>query len=211
MKVKVTQSCLTLCNPMDCIVHGILQARILEWVAFPFSRRSSQPRDRTQVSHISGEFFTSWATREAQYVVYLNLILHCKSTICLFFVHLLSRIQLFATPWTSACPASLFLCISWSLPEFMSVASVRLSNYVIFCRLLLLCLQSFLASRSFPVSQLCFNKNILIKKAWGDTVHCLHLLLKGGGTGIGMECYGIAMLFTSLLGCFNKLFTLVKM
>ena len=47
VKVKVTQSCPTLCNHMDCIVHGILQARILEWVAFPFSRGSSQPRDRT--------------------------------------------------------------------------------------------------------------------------------------------------------------------
>ena len=52
---------------MDCVVHGILQARILEWVAFPFSRGSSQPRDRTQgLSHIVGKFFTSWATREAQ-------------------------------------------------------------------------------------------------------------------------------------------------
>ena len=46
-------SCLTLCDPMDCIVHGILQARMLEWVAFPFSRRSSQPRDRTQDSCIT--------------------------------------------------------------------------------------------------------------------------------------------------------------
>ena len=44
MKVKVAQSCPTLCNPMDSTVHGILQARILEWVAFPFSRGSSQPR-----------------------------------------------------------------------------------------------------------------------------------------------------------------------
>ena len=50
---------------MDCTVHGILQARILEWVAFPFSRGSSQPRDQTQVFHIAGEFFTSWATRES--------------------------------------------------------------------------------------------------------------------------------------------------
>ena len=62
--VKVAQSCLTLCDPMDCSppgssVHGILQARILEWVAIPFSRESSQPRDRTQVSHIAGGFFTS--------------------------------------------------------------------------------------------------------------------------------------------------------
>ena len=44
-----------------CTVHGILQARILEWVAIPFSRRFSQPRDWTQVSHIAGRFFTVWA------------------------------------------------------------------------------------------------------------------------------------------------------
>ena len=50
---------------MDYTVHGILQARIPEWVGIPFSRRSSQPRDWTQVSHIAGGFFTSWATREA--------------------------------------------------------------------------------------------------------------------------------------------------
>ena len=44
----------------------ILQIRILEWVAFPFSRGSSQPRNGTQISHIAGGFFTSWARREAQ-------------------------------------------------------------------------------------------------------------------------------------------------
>ena len=60
--VKVVQSCLTLCDPMGYTVHGILQGRILEWVAFPFSRGSSQPRDRTQVSCIAGRFFISWAT-----------------------------------------------------------------------------------------------------------------------------------------------------
>ena len=59
VKVKVAQSCPILCNPMDCTVHGILQARILESVAFPFFRGSSQPRDQTQVSRIAGEFFTS--------------------------------------------------------------------------------------------------------------------------------------------------------
>ena len=64
LKVKVTPSCPTLCNPVDYIVHGILQAKILEWVAFPFSRGSSQPRDQSQVSHTAGGFFTSWATRE---------------------------------------------------------------------------------------------------------------------------------------------------
>ena len=58
LKVKVTQSCPTFCDRMDYTVLGILQARILEWVAFAFSRGSSQPRDWTQVSRIAGRFFT---------------------------------------------------------------------------------------------------------------------------------------------------------
>ena len=53
-----------LCLPMGSTVHGILQARKLEWVAFPFSGGSSQPWHRSQVSHIAGGFFTSWTTRE---------------------------------------------------------------------------------------------------------------------------------------------------
>ena len=64
---EVVQSCPTLCDPMDCSlpgssVHGILQARILEWVTISFSRGSSQPRDRTQVSRIGGRCFNLWAT-----------------------------------------------------------------------------------------------------------------------------------------------------
>ena len=66
VKVKVTHSDLTLCDPMDYTVHGTLQARILELVAFPFSRGPSQHRDRTQVSLTAGRFFFSWATKEAQ-------------------------------------------------------------------------------------------------------------------------------------------------
>ena len=66
VKVKVAQSCPTPCDPVDYTVHGILQAIILEWVAIPLSKGSSQPRDRTQVSHIVGEFLISWATMEAQ-------------------------------------------------------------------------------------------------------------------------------------------------
>ena len=66
---KVAQSCLTLCNPMDCSlpgfsIHGILQARIPKWVFISFFRRSSQPKDQTQVSHIAGRLFTIWTTRE---------------------------------------------------------------------------------------------------------------------------------------------------
>ena len=65
---EVTQSCLTLCDPMDCSppgssLHGILQARVLESVAISFSRGSSRPRDRTQVSHIPGRRFNLWALR----------------------------------------------------------------------------------------------------------------------------------------------------
>ena len=63
MKVLITQSCPTLCDPMDCSptgtsVHGVLQARIQEWVAISFSRESSQPRDGTQLSCIAGRLFT---------------------------------------------------------------------------------------------------------------------------------------------------------
>ena len=72
-KVKVAQSCPTLCHPMDYRVYGILRARILEWVAFPFSRGSSQPRDQTHVSCIASRFFTSWAPRKAhQQCIYVN-------------------------------------------------------------------------------------------------------------------------------------------
>ena len=72
-KVKVAQSCLILCDPLDyslsgSCAHRILQARILEWVAVPFSRRCSQPRYQTQVSHIAGGFFTIWATSEDQLI-----------------------------------------------------------------------------------------------------------------------------------------------
>ena len=66
VKVEVAQPCLTLRDPMNYTIHGILQARILERVDFSFSRGSSQPRDWTQVSHIADGFFSSWVTREAQ-------------------------------------------------------------------------------------------------------------------------------------------------
>ena len=72
MKVKVkllSQSCPTLCDPMDCSpprfsIHWIFQAKVLEWVAISFSRGSSRPRDRTQVSHIAGRRFNLCTTRE---------------------------------------------------------------------------------------------------------------------------------------------------
>ena len=97
----VSQSCLALCDPMDCSpsgssVHEIFQVRILEWVAISFSRGSSQPRDRTRVSCTAGGFFTDWATREARYInIYTHTHARCLCS--------LSHVHLFATPWTVAC------------------------------------------------------------------------------------------------------------
>ena len=70
---EVAQSCPTLCDPKDCSLpgsslHGILQARVVEWVAISFSRGSSQLRDRTRISHIPGRCFYLWVTWEAQVV-----------------------------------------------------------------------------------------------------------------------------------------------
>ena len=75
VKVLAAQLCLNLCDTMDCSppgcsVHGILQARILEWVAIPFSRESSWPKDQTWVSCIAGRLFTVWATREIHTMEY---------------------------------------------------------------------------------------------------------------------------------------------
>ena len=73
-----SRSRIWLCDPMDCSlpgssVHGIFQARILEWVAISFSR-SSRPRDQTQVSHIAGRRFTVWATREVSLHTFKRMI-----------------------------------------------------------------------------------------------------------------------------------------
>ena len=86
IKVLAAQSCPILCDPMDCSpsgssVQGILQARILKWVAIPFSRGSSWSADWTWVSCIAGRFFTVWATREATAVSFVIY------SWCLFFFH----------------------------------------------------------------------------------------------------------------------------
>ena len=81
--VLVAQLSPTLCDPKDCSppgssVHRILQARILEWVAIPFSRGSSWPRDRTHFSCIGGRFYTFWATREAHSPGWLVLFFYLQ-------------------------------------------------------------------------------------------------------------------------------------
>ena len=107
----VAQSCPTLCDPMDCSlpsssVHGIWQARVLEWVAIAFSMSPS--------SHMKlNSIFSSIVLLMLSFVIV---------------VQLLSRVQLFATSWTAECQASLSFTISWSLLRFMSIESVILSN-----------------------------------------------------------------------------------
>ena len=85
---EVAQSCWTLCNLMDhslpgSAVHGIFQARILEWAAISFSRGSSQPRDQTQVSRIASGFFTSRASREALQTPVVVVVLLAQSCLIL--------------------------------------------------------------------------------------------------------------------------------
>ena len=116
-----------LCSPMGgslpgSSVQGILQERILEEVA----RRSSHPRDWTQVSCLVGRCFTVWATREAPGV-------HSVQS-----VQLLSHVRFFVTPWTAACQASLSITKCWSLPKPMSIELVMPSSHLILCHPLLL-------------------------------------------------------------------------
>ena len=80
-------SCPTLCSPMDCSppgssIHGIFQVSILEWVAVPFSRGSSPPRDQTQASRIAGRFFTIWATRGAGFSITCTILIKLRP-VCL--------------------------------------------------------------------------------------------------------------------------------
>ena len=89
MKVKAARSCPTLCGPMDYTVHGILQVRILEWVAFLFSRGSSKPRNWTRISCIAGGSFTNWTMREAldycllsYYIFWFNCVLTASLPYC---------------------------------------------------------------------------------------------------------------------------------
>ena len=141
-------------SPTDSSVHGILQAKIMEWVAILFPKGSSQPRDQTQVSCIAGRFFTIWVIRE-NYLGISNLgILRC----CLrdriaeldrVVVQSLSAVWFFVTPWTSACQPSLSFTISWSLLNLMSIESMMPSTYLIFCLPLLLLPSIFPSIRVF--------------------------------------------------------------
>ena len=125
VKVKV-KLCLTLCDPIGCSlpgssVHGILQARVLEWVAISFSRGSSWPRDRTQVSHVVGRCFTIWATREnCSHEIKRHLLLGRKVMINL---HSTLKSRDITLP-TKVClvkamffPIVMYRCESWTIKK----------------------------------------------------------------------------------------------
>ena len=123
----VTQSCPTLCDPMDysppdSSVHGILQAGILEWVAIPFSKGSSWPRDQIWVSCIAGRLFTDWVTRE-------SLSYQLNSRLDLDFTKLSINVHSFCSRIQPSVPhfteISYLLCLLWSvtISMFFSVVS----------------------------------------------------------------------------------------
>ena len=135
---EVAQLCPTLCDPMGCSlpcssIHGIFQARVLEWAAFSFSRGSSWPRDRTWVSCIVGRCFTVWATREVSIGPCSPWNLWRRIHPCLFIASS-DLPTIFASPWRVnallQCPVftwpsfSLFLhtifplCMSILVPKF---------------------------------------------------------------------------------------------
>ena len=103
---EVAQSCLTRSDPMDCSlpgssVHGILQARVLEWVAISFSRGSSQPRDQTLVSCIVDKHFTVWATR-----VSTRRVTFFFSLVKMKFFYYLMQFLCRGKRWTKTTPLS---------------------------------------------------------------------------------------------------------
>ena len=123
-------------------VHGISQAKILEWVAISFSRGSN-----LCVLHGRQIFFTTEPPGKPWHIIGTSNINW------IVVVQLLRHVGLFATPWTAACQASLSFSISLSLLKVMSIESVMPPNHLILSCSLLLCLQSFPASWSFPMSR----------------------------------------------------------
>ena len=158
---------------MHYTVLGILQVRILEWVAFPFSRWSSQPRDRTQVSHIAGRFFISWVTGKtlenktsspklwikrgknavSENILYYPIMVERKAMTNLAVVQWLSHVRLFVTHEQQhtrlSCPSPPEAC--WNSSPLSQWCHPTISSSVIpFSS----CLQSFPESGSFLMTQL---------------------------------------------------------
>ena len=122
---------------MNYTVHGILQARILEWVALPFSSGSSQPRDWTKISHIEGRFCTSWHTREAPSIYnYCKnwLYFFCYTMYILQVYFICNSLFLLIPSFYTASPTSLFLLVTTSL------FSVSLRLFLIWLYILVCCI-----------------------------------------------------------------------
>ena len=145
-EVLVAQSCPILCDPMDCSppgssVHGLLQARILQWVALPFSRGSSWLRDQTCVFYVAGRFFTAWANREYQQWIKVPISLHPHQDllfsgilfVCLFIVAIRGGVKWYLIV--------VFICISLWLMKLGNV----LCAYWSFAYILDKCLFKFFA------------------------------------------------------------------
>ena len=143
-KSEVAQSCLTLCDPRDCSlpgssVHGIFQARVLEWVAISFSRGSSQPRDWALASHIAGKCFIQKAQAFFFFFPIVSLSFsHCVVSDCDTMDCSTPGFLVLPGVCSNSCPLS-----QWYHPTF-SFSVAPFSS----------CLQSFPASGSFPVCQL---------------------------------------------------------
>ena len=167
-------------------VLWILHTRILEWIAIPFSKGSSWPRDWTWVFCTAGRFFTIWANREAQ-----NNISS---------VQLLRRVWLFATPWIVAHQASLSTTNFRSLLKLMSIESVMPSSHLILCYPLLSCPQSLPASGSFPMSQFftCGGQSIGVSASASVLAMNTQDWSPLGWTGwISLQSKGLARVFSN--------------
>ena len=158
----VIQWCPALCNSMDCSpsrllssVHGILQARILEWGVIPFSRVSSQHRDQTWVTCIADTFFfflPSESPRKPR-CIFIEVSVQFSRSV----------VSDSATPWIVASQASLSITNSQSLHKLMSIESVMPSNHLILCCPLLL------PPSIFPSIRIFSNESVLLirwPKCW---------------------------------------------
>ena len=150
VQLLVAQSCPTLCDPIHCSppgssVHGLLQARIVEWVPFPFFRRYSQLREWTWVSCIAGRFFTMWATREYRYKWCVLFLLYFSSNLFSMFTTWLLRL---ADPWCNVVGHH-FLCGIVSLSTFMELVwkSRWLKIRWCYCVIIIMCVSWNLKSR----------------------------------------------------------------
>ena len=157
---EFVQFCPTLCYPMDCSlsgssVHGIFQARLLEWIVISLSRGSSQPRNWTQVSHTAGRLFTVWATRQAHLIIcwWTLRLLPCLGYCSVQFSHSVVSDSLWPHESQHAkppCPLPTPGVHSDSRPSSQWCHAAISSSVIPFSS----CPQSLPASESFPMSQL---------------------------------------------------------